>query len=58
MPIVEEDFEESDNGSPNSTDGEIFRNIHHYQQRGMRETDGDWLAKWSPTKCPGVHQNI
>lgn len=38
--------------SPQSfSDGEIFRNIRHYQQRGETDAAGEWLAKWSPTKC-------
>lgn len=42
---------EFDQNSQNFGDGEIFRNIRHYQRGGKAEAAKEWLAKWSPTKC-------
>ncbi|KAF3394009.1 hypothetical protein F1880_005513 [Penicillium rolfsii] len=42
---------EAENGSQIFSDGEIFRNIRHYQLRGEEIPAQEWLAKWSPTKC-------
>ncbi|KAJ5928360.1 hypothetical protein N7466_007316 [Penicillium verhagenii] len=33
------------------SDGEIFRNIRHYQQKGITMAANEWLARWSVTKC-------
>ncbi|EKV12001.1 hypothetical protein PDIG_47160 [Penicillium digitatum PHI26] len=42
---------ECDSRSHTFTDGEIFRNIRHYQQRDEIDAAKEWLARWSPTKC-------
>ena len=42
---------EHDACTQNFGDGEIFRNIRHYQQRGETEAAKEWLGRWSPTKC-------
>lgn len=42
---------ECDQSSQTFSDGEIFRNVRNYQQRGETEAAREWLAKWSPTKC-------
>lgn len=33
------------------SDGEIFRNVRYYQQRGETASANEWLARWSPIKC-------
>lgn len=42
---------ECDSRSHTFSDGEIFRNIRHYQQREEIDAAKEWLARWSPTKC-------
>jgi hypothetical protein len=42
---------EAENGSQVFSDGEIFRNVRHYQLRGEEKPAQEWLAKWSSTKC-------
>lgn len=42
---------EFDEKSQHFGDGEIFRNIRYFQQRGETEAARQWLAKWLPTKC-------
>jgi hypothetical protein len=42
---------ECDARAQSFSDGEIFRNVRHYQQQGKTEAAQEWLAKWSPTKC-------
>ncbi|RJE24472.1 hypothetical protein PHISCL_03164 [Aspergillus sclerotialis] len=37
-------------------DGDIFRSVRYYQKRGETEPAGEWLAKWSPTKCRDFKQ--
>jgi hypothetical protein len=47
---------ESENGHQDFSDGEIFRNVRHYQRREENEAAREWLAKWSPTKCHAFNQ--
>lgn len=42
---------ESDKRCHVFSDGEIFRNVRHYQQLREDVSAGEWLARWSPTKC-------
>ncbi|KAB8256767.1 hypothetical protein BDV32DRAFT_152923 [Aspergillus pseudonomiae] len=47
---------EADSSSREFGDGEIFRNIRFYQKRGDGEAAGEWLARWTPTKCRDFYQ--
>ncbi|KAJ6032531.1 hypothetical protein N7540_003263 [Penicillium herquei] len=33
------------------SDGEIFRDIRHYQRQGNTSAANEWFARWSTTKC-------
>ncbi|KAB8256794.1 hypothetical protein BDV32DRAFT_152947 [Aspergillus pseudonomiae] len=47
---------EADSSSREFGDGEIFRNVRYYQKRGDGEAAGEWLARWTPTKCRDFYQ--
>ncbi|KAE8148510.1 hypothetical protein BDV25DRAFT_141744 [Aspergillus avenaceus] len=47
---------EADSYSREFGDGEIFRNVRHYQLRRDDEAAGEWLARWTPTKCRDFSQ--
>ena len=38
------------------SDGDIYRNVRYYQKRGETEPAGEWLARWTPTKCRDFKQ--
>lgn len=38
------------------TDEDIYCNVWYYQQCGEPEPAGEWLARWSPTKCRNFKQ--
>ncbi|RAH87594.1 hypothetical protein BO86DRAFT_424327, partial [Aspergillus japonicus CBS 114.51] len=38
------------------SDGEIFFNVRYYQKCQNDAAAGEWLAKWSPTKCRDFRQ--
>lgn len=42
---------EAERISQEFSDGDIYRNVRNYQQRGDAEPAGEWLARWTPTKC-------
>ena len=42
---------EAERISQEFNDGDIYRNVRYYQQRGDMEPAGEWLARWTPTKC-------
>lgn len=37
-------------------DGDIYHNAWYYQQQGEPEPAGEWLARWTPTKCRDFKQ--
>lgn len=43
-------------GSRQFCDGEIYRNVRHYQTQGNSQAAGEWLARWSVTKCRDFKQ--
>ncbi|KAL1885233.1 hypothetical protein Plec18167_001890, partial [Paecilomyces lecythidis] len=47
---------ETEDSSQQFCDGDIFRNIRYYQRRGETEAAGEWLAKWTPSKCRDFKQ--
>lgn len=42
---------EFETGSQSFSDGEIYRNVRHYQLKGDIVAANKWLARWSTTKC-------
>ncbi|KAF7594883.1 hypothetical protein BBP40_007917 [Aspergillus hancockii] len=47
---------EGDSSSREFSDGEIYRNVRHYQKQGDHRAAGEWLARWSESKCREFRQ--
>ncbi|KAH8424209.1 uncharacterized protein LDX57_001966 [Aspergillus melleus] len=50
-PAARRKLRESEASAQEFSDGDIFRSVRYYQRRGEMEAAGEWLAKWSPSKC-------
>lgn len=50
-PAARRKLRESEASAQEFCDSDIFRSVRYYQRRGETEAAGEWLAKWSPSKC-------
>ena len=49
-------LQEQGGGSRQFCDGEIYRSARHYERQGNMQAAGEWLARWSETKCRDFRQ--